>query len=90
MHRRILHQRLENALATLTVSLTLLEREVCGPHDPRPPSRLPRPASCLGWPSPALADSGCLNRFRQTPCGVRHTLTSRFGAMGRHGREAIG
>jgi hypothetical protein len=35
---------MENALATLTVSLTLLEREICAPHDPRPPTRLPRPA----------------------------------------------
>jgi hypothetical protein len=43
MHRRLLQQRLENALATLTVSLTLLEREVCAPHDPRPPTCLPRP-----------------------------------------------
>jgi hypothetical protein len=44
MHRRLLQRRMENALATLTVSLTLLEREVCLPHDPRPPTRLPRPA----------------------------------------------
>ena len=43
MHRRLLQRRLENALATLTVSLTLLEREVCTPYDPRPPTRLPRP-----------------------------------------------
>ncbi len=43
MHRRLLQRRLENALATLTVSLALLEREVCAPHDPRPPTRLPRP-----------------------------------------------
>ncbi len=43
MHRRLLQRRLDNALATLTVSLTLLEREVCTPHDPRPPTCLPRP-----------------------------------------------
>ena len=43
MHRRLLQRRLENALATLSVSLTLLEREVCAPHDPRPPTRMPRP-----------------------------------------------
>jgi hypothetical protein len=44
MHRRLLQRRLENALATLSVSLTLLEREVCAPHDPRPPTRMPRPS----------------------------------------------
>jgi hypothetical protein len=44
MHTRLLQRRLENALATLTVSLTLLEREVAAPRDPRPPTRMPCPA----------------------------------------------
>lgn len=44
MHTKLLQRRLENALATLSVSLTLLEREVAAPPHPRPPTRLPRPA----------------------------------------------
>src|SRR5687768_7600415 len=60
MHSRLLQRRLDNALATLSVSLTLLEREVAAPRGPRPPTRVPRPpgrrrVARLERPRPCIA-----------------------------------
>jgi len=67
----MLHQtpprRLQNALAALTVSLALLERELWNPRWPTPPASAPRPSRRLWTVACAAPPSWLLS------AGARHS-----------------